>query len=75
LVLAQSQIGGLAAISAKLVDILLEDEEAEQDEYKISDYILRSIPVIRDRTDRSKYVKPTVAAGSRAFSQGALDVS
>lgn len=72
--LAEQQPGGVAAISAKLVDMLLEDSESERDAFKISDYILRCIPALLGRPNRQTYINNLVSAGSQAFSRGALEV-
>jgi hypothetical protein len=73
-----SLMGGLVNISAKLVDILLdgsdEDQPKHQEYYRISDQILRSLPVLCRRQQRDTYAKVVTAAGSHAYAAGALEV-
>jgi hypothetical protein len=68
--LAKLHFGGLVHISAKLVDIMLEENE-KRDDFKISDQILRGLEVLRQKPSKSSYVKVLVGAGTQALAQGA----
>jgi hypothetical protein len=72
--IAPLHFGGLPRISARLVDMML-DEGDKQDYYKISDQILRCLPVLSERAQRSNYSHVLACAGMQAFSQGAPEVS
>jgi hypothetical protein len=50
------------------------NESDNQDHYKISDQILRALPVLGEKAQRSPYAHVLTSAGSQAFSQGAPEV-
>jgi hypothetical protein len=70
--LAKLYFGGLSHISAKLVDMMMDEEK--RDNYRISDQILRGFDVLQEKPWKNNYTGVLVGAGLQALSQGAPEV-